>query len=474
MANIFTTLFGSIASAVSRQKSSSPDLTDGSAINSSIGTYNVYQDSSIIRSLGSDVYSIIDELHRYDPDAANALWAMLRFAETPLSIIYRDEKGEFDADKTREFNTTLKAKWLFSVREPSPQELSSMIIRELFLHGGVGMEIVLDKFKLPLNYVFIHTKDINWRWKNSSFMPYQIKTGGGEVNLDIPTFFFQTLDRAISQSVGESPLLTAIQAIEFKRQVIIDIQRVVKRVGYPRIKVTVLEDVMRKHAPADMKSDPKKLATWLKEQKTNLATDLKSIKPEDAIVLYDSVDMEYLKNNVTASLDFRPLIEILDSQVVSALKSLPSILGKTKGSSQNTASMEAMVYLNTPTFLQRRAEKLLSQVFTMTARLMGYKGFIEAKHQAINLRPELELEPQKLAKQSRILQLQSFGHITDSEAALMLDIDHLPTEELSGTLFLTGRPSVDTENISPNTDPTGRSITGGDGAGDTIGQENSN
>ena len=474
MANIFATLFGSIAATISRQKSSSADLKEGTNVSSSIGTYNVYQDSSNIRGLGSDIYSIIDELHRYDPDAANALWAMLRFAETPLSIIYKDEKGEFDADKTREFNTALKAKWLFSVREPSPEEISSMIIRELFLHGGIGIEIVLDKFKLPLNYVFVHNKDINWKWKNSTFIPYQTKTGGGEVNLDIPTFFFQTLDRQISQATGESPLLTAIQAIDFKRQVIIDIQRVVKRVGYPRIKVTVLEDVMRKHAPADMKSDPKKLATWLKEQKTALATDLKSIKPEDAIVLYDSVDMEYLKNNVTSSLDFRPLIEILDGQVVSALKSLPSILGKTKGSSQNTASMEAMVYLNTPTYLQRRSEKLLSQIFTMTARLMGYNGFVECKHQAINLRPELELEPQKLAKQSRILQLQSFGHITDSEAAILLGVDHLPKEELYGTLFLTGGPSVDTENISPNTDPTGRSITGGDGAGDTTGQENSN
>lgn len=474
MANIFSTIFNGIAAAVSRQKSTNSGLTDGSSVTSDIGTYNVYQDSGKIRSLGADVYDIIDELHRYDPDAANALWAMLRFAETPVKLTYLNEKGEFDADKTREFNTALKAKWLFSVRDLTPLELSSMIMRELFLHGAVGIEIVLDKFKLPLNYVFVHNKDVLWRWKNSTFVPYQTKQGGGEVNLDIPTFFFQHLDRQIDQATAESPLLTAIQAIDFKRQVIVDIQRVIKRVGYPRIKVTVLEEVLRKHAPMDVKADPKKLADWLKAQKSTLATDLKSIKPEDAIVLFDSVEMEYLKNNINTSIDFRPLIEILDGQVISALKSLPSILGKTKGSSQNTASMEAMVYLNTPTFLQRKSEKILSQVYTMTARLMGYKGFIEAKHDAINLRPQLELEPQKLAKQSRILQLQSFGHITDSEAALLLDLDHLPTNELSGTLFLTGGPSVDTENISPNSDPLGRSVTGGDGAGDTTGQENSN
>jgi len=104
---------------------------------------------------------------------------------------------------------------------------------------------------------------------------------------------------------------------------------------------------------------------------------------------------------------------------------------------------------------------------------MGMKGYVVVKHDPINLRPELELEPQKLARQNRILQLQSFGHITDSEAALELGILHLPEEPLSGTRFLEGGPNVDTENISPNTDPLGRSITGGDGAGDTRGNESS-
>ena len=469
-ANVFGTLFGKAnKSGSTKPKVTNPDLKDGDTY--SPETFSMYQDVGILRSYG-DVNDVIKALHRYDADAAQSLWAVLRFASTPISVLFKDEKGVFNADKTREFNTIIKANWLISTIDLSTEELADAIMRQLFLYGGVGCEVVLNDFKYPTNFVLVKNKHVSWRMKNGKFRPFQKKQGGGEINLDIPTFFFQSLDKDPDEAAGESPLLPAIQAITFKQAVIADIQRVVKRTGYPRLKVTVLEEVLRKNAPTDVRGDPNKLTTWLSKQKTDIAASLKTLKPEDAVVIFDSLQIDTLENRNPASVDFRPIMEILNGQVVSALKSLPSILGKGVNSS-NVASVEAMVFINTPKFLQDRCDKLLSQVYTMAARLLGMKGFVEVKHSSINLRPELELEPQKLAKQSRILQLQSFGHIDDSEAALLLDIEHLPTKPLSGTLFLTGGPTVDTENISPNSDPLGRSITGGDGAGDTTGNESS-
>ena len=470
MANIFTTIFGKAKPATpSAPKTINPDLKDGDVYSPT--AFNMYQDVGNLRGLGQES-DVIKQLNRYDPDAANAIWATLRFASTPLNIIYKDDKGEFNADKTKEFKNLLKANWLISTNDPSAEELSDMIMRQLFLYGGTGLEVVLNEFKFPTKFVLVKNSSVEWRMKKGKFIPFQKKPGGsGEINLEIPTFFFQTLDRDPDEATGESPLLPAIQAIVFKQQVIGDIQRVLKRTGYPRLKVTVLEEVLRKNAPMAVKGDDKKLSTWLADQKTAIGTELGKINPEDAVVIFDSLEIDTLENKNASSVDFRPIMEILDSQVVSALKSLPSILGKGKGGSQNIASVESMVFLNTPRYLQTRATKLLSQAYTMAARLAGMKGFIEVSHEHINLRPDLELEPQRLAKQNRILQLQSFGHIDDSEAALALGIEHLPVNELTGTLFLTGGPEVDVENISPNTDPLGRSITGGAGSGDTVGNE---
>ena len=470
MANIFTSIFGKAKTpAPTSPKTANPDISEGDVYSPT--AFSMYQDVGNLRGLG-DENDVIKQLNRYDPDAANAIWATLRFASTPLNIIYKNEKGEFDADKTKEFKTLLKANWLISTNDPSAEELSDMIMRQLFLYGATGLEVVLNEFKFPTKFVLVKNKNVSWKMKKGKFVPFQKKPGGsGEINLDIPTFFFQTLDRDPDEATSESPLLPAIQAIVFKQQVIGDIQRVLKRTGYPRLKVTVLEEVLRKNAPMSVKGDDKKLSKWLSDQKTAIGTELGKVKPEDAVVIFNSLEIDTLENKNASSVDFRPIMEILDGQVVSALKSLPSILGKGKNGSANIASVETMVFINTPRFLQNRATKLLSQAYTMAARLAGMKGYIEVSHDPINLRPELELEPQRLAKQNRILQLQSFGHIDDSEAALALGIEHLPTEELAGTQFLTGGPTVDTENISPNTDPLGRSITGGDGAGDTTGNE---
>ncbi len=434
--------------------------------------FNPYYDAGSIRASG-DIPTVISNAQKYDADFSQAIWSVARFASTPIDILFMNDKGEFDADKSRQLRTLFDNVWLASVNSPDLNELADNIIMELFKQGGVGLEVVLDQFKLPTNYVLIPSNAVKWKKKNSVFVPYQ--TGQGkEISLDIPTFFFVNTDRAPDQAVADSPLLAAIQSVTFKQQVINDIQRVIRRAGYPRHKVTVLEEILRKNAPANVRVDPNKLAKWLKDQLSNIGQELSKLNPEDAIVVFDSVQVEYLSTQGSMTVDFKPIVEILDSQLTSALKVLPSILGKyTGGSSQNIASVEAMTFVKTLTFLQHRCDKILSQAFTLTARLLGMRGFVKVRHHPINLRPELELEPQKLAKQNRILQLQSYGHITDSEAALELGILHLPEEELSGTRFLDGQPSTDTENISPNRDPLGRSITGGDGAGDTRGNESS-
>jgi len=466
--NVFSTIFGG-AKANNAPKAVNPDLSDGDT--AQVARFNPYQDVGGIRTLGTDSNDIIKDLHRYDADAANALWAMLRFANTKLNIIYRDEKGEFDADKTKEFNTTLKASWLFSINKQTPEELADSIRRQLFLYGGVGLEVVLDKNKLPIDYILVKSSSIKWTYKKGHFTPFQDGPGNKKIKLDLPTFFFQDLDKDPGEAAAESPLLTAIQAVAFKQAITADIQRVMKKAGYPKLKVKVLEDVLKKHAPRDIKGDDVKLAKWLRKKKTEIATDLGKIKPEEALVIFDSIEAEYMSSNTSGTVDFRPIMEILDGQVVSALKSLPSILGKGR-STQNSASVEAKVYINTPTYLQAKSAKIMSQALTMSARLLGYKGFIECSFDTIDLRPALELEPQKLAKQNRILQLQSFGHITDDEAALILGIEHAPSKPLMGTNFLGSDPSMDVEGISPNTDPLGRSITGGAGAGSTTGSSN--
>jgi hypothetical protein len=90
-------------------------------------------------------------------------------------------------------------------------------------------------------------------------------------------------------------------------------------------------------------------------------------------------------------------------------------------------------------------------------------GRAEFIFEPVELRPTLELEPQKVMKQSRYEQALSRGYITDDE--FHIDIFGRPrpqtSPELSGTNFLeanTAAASVDAEGISPNGDPLGRGM----------------
>jgi hypothetical protein len=107
--------------------------------------------------------------------------------------------------------------------------------------------------------------------------------------------------------------------------------------------------------------------------------------------------------------------------------------------------------------------EIWSQMMTMAVRLLGHEtSYVECRFRSPELRPELELEPQLTMKSARLREDLSLGIITDDEYHLemygRIRPDNAP--ELSGTNFMgASGSSVDTEGVTPNSDPLGRSIS---------------
>ena len=82
-------------------------------------------------------------------------------------------------------------------------------------------------------------------------------------------------------------------------------------------------------------------------------------------------------------------------------------------------------------------EEFWSRAFTLSARLFGLDVVVEFKFDAIDLRPEAELEAFKQTRQMRILEQLSLGLITDEEASLAINGVLPPStmKPLSGTMF---------------------------------------
>ena len=70
-------------------------------------------------------------------------------------------------------------------------------------------------------------------------------------------------------------------------------------------------------------------------------------------------------------------------------------------------------------------------------RLYGVDAYVELEFNPVELRPDLELEPHKVMRQSRVLEQLSLGLLTDDEANSEIGNSSLPEgfESLSGTGF---------------------------------------
>ena len=124
----------------------------------------------------------------------------------------------------------------------------------------------------------------------------------------------------------------------------------------------------------------------------------------------------------------------------------------------NTSTVEARIAAMNADELNAPIAQLFSNVLSFCLHQRGFQGFVEVWFENAELRPDTELEPQRLIKTQRLRQDLSDGLITDDEYHFWvyrrLRPDSVP--ELSGSGFMT---PVAAAEPSPNSDPLGKSIS---------------
>jgi len=411
---------------------------------------------------------LLEEFSKYDPDVSTGIWNFLRMASSGLTILALNSEGKPDQGHQVVLDKVLQSfTGVVNFKDwgiYSPIELTAnSIIKYILLRGGCGLELVLNKNKTAKYINIVDPITVTFEQpKAGVYVPYQ-----GDKKVNIPTFFWQLLDADANSPYETPPFLPVLQAILFNISVMQDLERVVKRTAYPRISVKIIESTLRKFAPVAAQTDDKIMSGWLKGQKEAIGESLRTLKPEDAAVFFDSLEVNVLETKNNSTIDFRPLKEVIDQRIISGMKSLPTILGRQFGSSQTIGGVEALLYAKSVTSLQRVAEHLLSRVLTLALRLEGKLGTVVVKYRPVSLRPENELEAFMGLKQARILEQLSLGMITDEEAAIELTGNpYLPAgySRLSGTGFY--KNSSDPASSLATRNPTAEEAAG-NGRGDS-------
>lgn len=400
-----------------------------------------------------DARTLLQSMFRNDPDVSATVNAYLTVASSaqPYWIVY-DQNNAIDPTGHEQIQTILQAMFAkndYSLGFQLKPDLTAYLNElryMLLLRGGVGVEVILSKLMLPTELRHVDLSTLKWYEKTpGQLKPTQDVGSGAEINLDTPLFFVSFYKRDPTGVYAYSPFVSSINTIAARQQVINDLYRIMRKTGYPRQSIKVVEEVLRKNAPAEAQSDMNSMNVWMRARLDEIASSVTSLTADQVYVHFDSVEPGMLNEKTPAmEIDIQPIINVLNAQNQAALKTMATIIGRGE-SGTNTASVESRIFSMHADSLNQPLAQVMSDILTLCLRLTGSLSRVEFGFSKVELRPDLELEPQRVMQQTRLLELLSRGLISDDEFHIEMFNHPKPPEapELSGTDFLTPDPIGD-------------------------------
>lgn len=399
---------------------------------------------------GRSTSKTVRDFSRFSPELAGSIAAHNRIGIPEKFIaIARDPDGSFNVEATRltmqilrRMNTMPDYINGFS-QVSSLRSVSEALAKEIQQNGAMAMELVLDKNRLPLQFAPIPTDpDVLFFYEDGKGVKPVQKVGGDEIDLDLPTFFYVSIDQSLYDVYAHSPMEAAIQPVIASTTFLADLRRLCARHIFQRYDIAIDDEKFRARIPPDIAHDPDKLAKFYDETLAEIEEAITNLGVDEALVHFDFFTVETIKSDGSDTpATFETVRGIYDNKVATATKTPPSILGM-GSKTQNVASTETLMFMkNADGMIRQKLQEMYSKALTLAVRLFGLDVTVEFEFDSIELRPSTELEAFRAMYAERITNLLSLGMMSDEEACLRLT-GQLPPKgykPLMGTMFKAGQ-----------------------------------
>jgi hypothetical protein len=379
---------------------------------------------------------LLELLISVHPDVSYALYTYLRMGDTGITFTAKKSSGSEDKGGQRVLD---ELKRMLNTPLPSPgyqhgrslDKLDTVQRMMIMVRGACAGEVVLNE--RCNNVVDIVPVDPSLIWfrrddATNRLIPWQyVKHGqrkqgeewfGQYKKIDTPTFIYEEFDPMVDDPYGRTPMLPVLQVVFFHLQVLQDLKAVVHNQGYPRLDISMMEEIMLKNAPVQYKSNPKAQEQWLRERMAETLSHFNSLNPDDSLIHWDSVKVEYLKGgNAGPMIDIKKLIDIIDTQMATSLKTLLTILSRHQGSTETYSSIDTQIYIKNVESARNVSKRFWQRAFSLSARVRGTQTNVEVDYAPIDLRSENEVERDRRAKISNYVTAEKNFYITPKEAA---------------------------------------------------------
>lgn len=344
--------------------------------------------------------------------------------------------------------------------------LLEMMMREAIITNQVAAELVLNAAYQADRIQVIPAETLKWfqdeKDRNRTF-PKQYQSGTDTlepVPLDYPTFFVGRMVGDPTALYPKSMLDAAVKLLIYFEEFLDDVRRVVRQSGHARQTVSMDIEKAVAIAPRNIKNDAKALQAWLEQLRDAVEEQLSKIEPEDAVVLFDTAVYDIKSPSFGNKIDYTPMLNMIAGMTSMSLKTPPSVLGMRLQGDQNMASVETLIFLKSAKAIQTPVETVMSRALTLSVRLSGIDVYVKLEFDPIDLRPEMELESFRSLYQQRVLELLSYGFISDAQAAVMLGTGKRAegAPKLSGTMFQINKGQNSGMPDKPGDTPVGKAM----------------
>lgn len=268
----------------------------------------------------------------------------------------------------------------------SISKLVDMMFDSALLRGAISMEMVMNSdFSNVMYFTSVDPDTIDFKLENNRLIPYQ-----NSVKLDIPTFFYEGLDETETDPYGTSPFLSVVQALAFHNQVLEDIKMVVHNQGYGKYDIKIVEEVLLKRMPINIRQNEAKKQEWLNNQLNMIISMYSKLDPDAAFVHFDSVEVDMV-DTAKATIDPQKLMAVIDTQILGALKQYSTLMGRrSQGQTEQYAKLEIKIFMKSVKRIRDLIETTLSRALTKYLNINGMQGYVSFKFEDTEIRTDLE------------------------------------------------------------------------------------
>lgn len=396
---------------------------------------------------------LLELLVSVHPDVSHALHTYLRMGDTELSFKADNEHAQSTLDGLVDMlNTPLASPGYQHGR--SLDKLDGIQRLMVMVRGACAGEVVLDENVRDVVDIVPVDPSLIWfrrdpetqrltPWQFVKFPKYRTDAGetwfGQYKLIDTPTFIYEELDPLVDDPYGRTPILPVLQIVFFHLQVLQDLKAVVHNQGYPRMTVKLLEEIMLKNMPQKYRNDPNAQRQWLGDRLKDVQNQFKNLNPDDALIGWDSVEYGYVQVQGSGSVvNVKSLIDVIDTQLATALKTLLTLLSRHQGSTETYSSVDVQLYIKTVESARNVSRRFWERALSVACRVKGVKTSVEAEYAPIDLRSEQQQANDMQSVLENLESAESNFYITGEEATTearkMLGFDADIPPELSDKL----------------------------------------